>query len=349
MAKTIQKDKLADFFKKLSEFEVYGPTQVDGIVFYRNMEANEPLLEFTNSQKPPKEVFFPQTEKMFDFEIEGTKIVDVKDVEPSQKPLLLFGIRPCDARAMRVLDKLFTWDYIDPYYVNRKERATIISLTCTGQETPLQNCFCTSVGGSPNATEGADMLWTDLGDSYFVESLTEKGNEILELGGALFKDPGKEDEKAAHEAKKKGEEAIVRGLETDGIAEALEESFESPYWEEFSRRCLGCGICTLLCPTCHCFDINDVLTGNKACRERSWDFCQHSYYSIHASGHNPRPEKKHRQRNRIYHKFLYSGKNLDLLGCVGCGRCITRCPVNIDIIEVVEGIKEDAGQGGDGA
>jgi sulfhydrogenase subunit beta (sulfur reductase) len=281
--------------------------------------------------------------------MEGARITGIKEPDYPETPILLFGIRPCDTRAIITLDKLFTWDYIDPYYVNKRERATIISFACTQEFMPLASCFCTSVGGHPASTDGVDMLWTDIGDKYVVEALTDKGNNILELGGNVFADASKEDGQAAIDAKKRAEEGIIRKLETDGIAEALEATFDSDYWDEFSKRCLGCGVCTLLCPTCHCFDIYDIVANGKAWRERSWDSCQYPYYSVHASGHNPRPAKRNRQRNRIYHKFLYEDKNLGVLGCVGCGRCVSGCPVNIDIIEVCEGAKETAIKGDGGS
>jgi ferredoxin len=340
MAKVIQKHELTTFLENLSNYEIYGPIEEDDVVLYRKLGKFEPLLEFTNSQKPPKEIFFPQTEKMFDFEIKGKKFIDIKEPEKLKKPLILFGVRPCDAGAFVILDKLFTWDYIDPYYVERRKRATVISLSCTNAEMPQNNCFCSSVGGSPSSKAGADMLWTDINDSYYVESLTDKGDKILKQGGKLFKDAKSDDRKKAQHAQKKAENSLVRKLNIEDIGSALENRFESGYWEQFSRRCIGCGICTILCPTCHCFDINDIVSRGKGWRERTWDSCQYPYYTIHASGYNPRPEKKHRQRNRIYHKFLYMKKNLDVLGCVGCGRCISQCPVNIDIIEVAEGIME---------
>jgi Fe-S-cluster-containing hydrogenase component 2 len=184
------------------------------------------------------------------------------------------------------------------------------------------------------------MLWTDLGERYLVESLTEKGHAIIGLAGDIFSDPAEGDEDAAREVTKQAEDRIIRTLDLDGVTEALESAFGSDYWDSFAKRCIGCGICTLMCPTCHCFDISDVSSMGTIRRERTWDTCQTEYYTIHASGHNPRPVKSYRQRNRIYHKFLYMGKNLEVLGCVGCGRCISGCPVNIDIIEVIEGVKE---------
>jgi len=344
MAKLIRKEKLSDLLEKLSDFDIYGPVEEDGVVLYRKI-TNEFQQDFKNSQKPPKDVVFPQTEKMFDFTKEGYRFVGVKDLEPSKQPILLLGIRPCDARAMEVLDKLFTWDYVDPYFVDRRNRTTVISFTCTQPLLPDKSCFCTSVGGSPSTDEGADMLWTDIGDSYLVESLSDKGTAILEAAGDLFTDAGSDDEEVAEAAKKEAEDSIVKVLDTNGITEALEKLFGSEYWEGVAQRCIGCGICTLLCPTCHCFDINDVVVKGEGWRERTWDSCQYPYYSVHASGHNPRPIKRHRQRNRIYHKFLYIDKNLGVIGCVGCGRCISACPENIDIIEVTEGAKEVACNG----
>ena len=337
MTKIIGKDKVTDLLGKLSDFNVYVPVEKGGVVSYYPFDKDI-LLDFSNSKKPPKDIFFPQTEKMFDFVIKDLKITDVKEPEFPDEPILLFGARPCDAAANTILDGVFNWDYKDPYYNNKRESAITISLGCTE---PRDSCFCTSMGGGPGSSEGSDMLWTDLGDRYLVESVTGKGEKILELGGDLFTDASESDEDAAQEVTKKAEKSIVRTLDLDGVTEALENAFGSDYWEEFANRCLGCGICTLLCPTCHCFDINDVITKGKGWRERTWDTCQTSYYSVHASGHNPRPEKSYRQRNRIYHKLLYMGKNLEVVGCVGCGRCISGCPVNIDIIEVVEGVKED--------
>ena len=279
---------------------------------------------------------------MLNFKREGSRFVGAETSEGSEKPILLFGVRPCDASSMAIIDTLFSWDYIDNYYVNRRNNATVISLCCTLPDMPQKNCFCTSVGGSPYGKEGSDMLWTDIGDSYLVESLSDKGKKILYGGKNLFKDATTDHKKKAQVVQKEAEKSIERKLDRNGISDALEKTFDSEYWDEFPKRCLGCGICTLLCPTCHCFDINDIVSKGKGWRERTWDSCQYPYYTLHASGHNPRPVKKHRQRNRIYHKFLYMDKNLDVLGCVGCGRCISKCPVNIDIIEVIESAKEVA-------
>jgi sulfhydrogenase subunit beta (sulfur reductase) len=336
MTEIIKKENLAKFLALLSDYDIFAPGEVDGVVLYGPLEGDI-VLDFSNSRKPPKGAFFPQTEKMFDFRVDGPRITGVEEPEKSDAPILLLGVRPCDSRAMLAIDKLFSWDYIDPYYVSRRQNATTISFSC---QTPDRNCFCTSMGGSPVSPEGADMLWTDIGNRYLVESMTEKGEAVLGKGQELFSKASEADIEAGEAAKKKAEGGITRTLDTEGVEEALEKVFESQHWKDFSARCLGCGICTLLCPTCHCFDIYDIVTGGKAWRERTWDSCQYPYYSLHASGHNPRPDKSFRQRNRVYHKFYYMRRNLDVLGCVGCGRCISNCPVDIDIIEAVEDAKE---------
>lgn len=346
MAKLILKSDMPAFFEKLNGFDLYGPVNVDGTSLFKKLALGETLelSGFENSKKPPKDLLFPQTEKMLDFVKKGNRFVDATDAGLPEKPRVAFGIRPCDAHSLTILDPLFSWDYTDKYYVNRRENMTLVGLSCTSENMPLKSCFCTSVGGGPASTKGLDLLLTDLGESFYVESLTPKGEKLVELGCDLFKDAGSDNDGVVADLKEKAARRISRKVEIEGISEVLEGTFESPYWEEFSKRCLGCGICTLLCPTCHCFDISDVIERGEGRRERTWDSCQYEYYTIHASGHNPRPLKKHRQRNRILHKFHYMKKNLDVTGCVGCGRCISDCPVNIDIIEVIEGVKGTGGE-----
>jgi len=170
MNAAIKKDEISNLLNLLADFEIFGPAVEKDALLFSRLDGNNLLFDFTNTQKPPKDVFFPQTEKMLDFEREGKQFIGVKEPEKSVKSILLFGVRPCDARSTTILDSLFSWDYIDTYYVDRRERATIISFSCTPPQLPEKNCFCTSVGGSPSSKEGVDMLWTDIGDSYYVES-----------------------------------------------------------------------------------------------------------------------------------------------------------------------------------
>jgi ferredoxin len=150
----------------------------------------------------------------------------------------------------------------------------------------------------------------------------------------FFSEPRAADISAAEGAKKKAREKTA-AMSFDGLKEKLDRGFDSPLWESISRVCLGCGLCTYQCPTCHCFDITDEKDGQDGTRIRAWDSCQYALFTHHASGHNPRPEKVQRMRQRILHKFQFTVDNFDEVFCVGCGRCVQNCPVNLDVREAL--------------
>jgi len=284
---------------------------------------------------PPKSVLFPQTETLYEYEAGGTELIMPE--EPEEKVLL--GVRPCDARALTIVDKLFSWDIDDPYYVNKRENTTIIGLAC---QEPGINCFCTSLGGGPASTEGIDLLLTDLGEGYLLQPLTEKGEKLCQDAGELLVEAAGEDRQAAESLHQEAAEKIVRKIEVDTIPQKLEELWESPLWKNISDACLGCGACTFLCPTCHCFDIQDEMEGFEGRRCRVWDSCMFEEYTLHTSGHNPRPTRRERTRNRVNHKYSYFVKNFGTIACVGCGRCIDNCPVNIDILDILSQVVKEA-------
>jgi ferredoxin len=242
----------------------------------------------------------------------------------------VFGIRPCDAKSFAIIDPVFKEDFEDPFYASKRENILRIGLSCTQ---PCQNCFCTSFNDSPASSKHVDLLLTDIGDNYFVEVHTEKGKQVVK--SKLFTSANKSDETKKKDVEKKAKDAITRFQKTEGIAGKLDKIFEHPFWKEVADKCLRCGTCTYLCPTCHCFDIQDEATMTKGARVRVWDTCMIPEYTLQASGYNPRPTRMNRMRNRVYHKYNYYPKNLDVIACVGCGRCIDNCPVNIDIIDVV--------------
>ena len=289
-----------------------------------------------------KGIFFPQSEVLCRYE----KGVLVEETLPDER-ILLFGIRPCDARAIAELDEIFAASnsrFEDPYYLRRRENSVVVSLACMGKEAgqgaPARTCFCTSLGGDPAGTEGSDVVAYDLGDRYLLTAVTERGRTFLDDHGKVFE---KADEKTLNEAAEAAENAVDAaraGMETmdlEGIKERLDEAFDSEAWREITERCIGCGACTYLCPTCHCFDITDEDNGHgRGRRIRTWDSCQYPQFTLHASGHNPRSEKTPRMRQRVMHKFSYTVENNGKIFCVGCGRCVTYCPVNLDIREVLQ-------------
>jgi sulfhydrogenase subunit beta (sulfur reductase) len=333
----LKKNDLAEFVESLAgEMEVMGPVLKDGKMVFEAAAPEEFRLDFQNTYLSPKDLFFPQTEEMLEFDAtpgkEGAFILE--DVKDKPRRRLVMGIRPCDAKACAVLDTIFTNDqYSDPYWTEKREATTLIGLGCND---PCATCFCTSVNTGPFHEEGLDALAVDLGEKLLFKPLTPKGEEVLKKAKGLSP-ATTEDEARAEKQKQEAEAAITDKVETDNIEKrSVMELFEAPHWDEVQERCLNCGVCTFVCPTCHCFDIQDEVRDGKGGRVRNWDYCMSWLFTQHGSGHNPRPDKKSRVRQRFMHKFKYIPlKRSGAIGCVGCGRCVTLCPVNIDVRDVV--------------
>lgn len=333
--KVIEKNRIPGFIAHLqSRYPVFGPVETHDLFLFQPIENPAQInLCYSNSKIPPKSFCFPQTETLFRFTTDET----VK-IKPREKPpqSVIFGIRPCDAKSLKLLDEIFNDDPKDTIYISKRKNMILVGLTCV---TPSVNCFCTSLGGSPAGTDGLDVLLTDIGDKYFAEAFTEKGEKLFE-GFDNFTFAQDEEKKKKEETVKKACDSIRRSINVTNIDTILDDIFDAEYWETIAKKCLGCGICTFLCPTCHCFDIQDEIADVNGARIRVWDSCMYKEYSLQASGYNPRPSRKNRMRNRIYHKFNYFPKNTHMFGCVGCGRCISECPVNIDIIEIINKARE---------
>ena len=327
----LSKKDLPKFIDELiKKNTVYAPVDVnETIKFQQIKKASEANLEYVNSEIPPKALLFNQTETLFKF-TPGTK-AKIEPVDIDEKKII-FGIRPCDAKGFAILDNVFKGDFKDPYFLTKRKNTVLVGLSCIK---PGVNCFCTSLDDSPASSKYLDVLLTDIGDKYYVEIISDNGKQVTKTANKLFKSATESDTKKKKEAEKKAINAISRQQKTDKIVEKLDKIFEHPFWKEVAFKCVGCGTCTYLCPTCHCFDIQDESTLTKGARIRVWDNCMNPEYTLHASGYNPRPARANRVRNRVYHKYNYYPKNFDIIACVGCGRCIDLCPVNIDIIDVV--------------
>jgi len=326
------KNNLDKFLKILmADGEVFAPVDSDGVTLFKNIKnPSEINMEFSNSKVTPKTLLFKQTETLFKFTPGIKGKIESADIENGKS--VIFGIRPCDAKSFHILDYAFKGDFEDPYYLKKRENTMLVGLGCTK---PCINCFCTSFDDSPTSPEYTDMLLTDIGSKYFVEVKSDKAKQFVKKNNALFTSSSSDDETKKKEIEKESIDSISRHQKTEGISEKLDKIFDNPFWKEVSDRCVGCGTCTYVCPTCHCFDIQDESTLSKGARVRIWDTCMIPEYTLQASGYNPRPMRSNRMRNRIFHKYNYYPKNFDIIACVGCGRCIDNCPVNIDIIDTV--------------
>ena len=304
----------------------FGPVRIDNDLILTEVKPDDELnLDYANFKLPPKRQFLPQSESFLTYNGDSAEEVTI-----SSKGVVFFGIRPCDAHSLHHLDCVFLEEpFVDPYYLQRREKAVIISLACSD---PRETCFCTAVGGGPASKIESDVLAFDMGDAILLESCSQSGTEFIKRHGGLLSAPSKNEIETRTKIIAKSE-AAIRRLDLSRVPERLEGLFDSPLWEEVTQRCLGCGVCTYSCPTCHCFSLHDERTATGGRRIRVQDTCIFPQFTLEASGHNPRTESARRMRQRIMHKMKYAPERHDEIFCVGCGRCILDCPVNIDIRE----------------
>jgi len=340
----LPKEKLNKLIEALNKkIRVFAPYPDGDTVLFQPYDPAKTICLTQPATIPPKAIIFPQTETLFTFNFqkdpEDPKKAPVElkeNLEFSQT--VIFGARPCDAKGFCIYDRVYIdTDTPDPYYQGRREKTTIITLACTS---PSPGCFCTSVGGGPADQEGADLIMTDLESGYFFEPVTEKGEEILKENifedGSSYQDQAKKAQEDAVDLVKKPFTA------TDELPGEILSLFDNDeFWEHEAAKCISCGACTYLCPTCYCFNITDEQVANSGERIRTWDACMFSHFTLEASGHNPRPMKHQRLKNRVGHKFsYYPTKYEGVIACCGCGRCIRNCPVSVDISEIVAHAQE---------
>ncbi len=335
--KKIKKDQLKTLFNELSkDCSLFVPSGSKGYVGFDPWDGNS--ADFTewygNTTIPPKALFFPPVEAMLRFR-KGEAGYEIEELLPNGRPQIVFGVRPCDARALKITDILFSDTYRDPYYLKRRENATIVGLACNE---PCDTCFCTSLDISPGESQDVDLLCTDIGDELLMEAVSDKGEDLLSKMSGLSDASGEEESKAK-QLGESAKEKITRQIDTSGLLDKMRSSFENrEYWEDVSRKCMSCGICTYVCPTCHCFDICDENNKKDGKRVRNWDSCKFPLFT-RMPMENPRHEKWRRIRQRYHHKFEYFQMNFEAIACTGCGRCIRECPVNVDVTEIIGGIQ----------
>jgi sulfhydrogenase subunit beta (sulfur reductase) len=338
----ISKEKFpASINMLMSSYRIFGPVRDD-----RSHELNELKelkaaedadLQYRNTRLSPKGLFHPQSERMFQFSLakDDPDAGILKEAPKDFSDRIILGIRPCDAKAFQLDDKNFdTATYRDPWWVKRRESTILVGLACNN---PCSTCFCTSVGTGPFDPSGLDVLLVDIGEGYTVQGITDKGKSLvagMDGGGPL---PGGAADRMA-ELKKSAEASLGKLFDVEEIARRdMSELFNASFWDEVQFACINCGTCTFVCPTCWCFDIQDEVYENEGERLRLWDSCMFPLFTYHGSGHNPRAQKLQRVRQRFMHKLkYYPDKYNGGAACVGCGRCVRACPVNIDIRRVVQ-------------
>jgi sulfhydrogenase subunit beta (sulfur reductase) len=346
MEKIIDKKGLGDWIAALTKtgWQVQAPALEDGVWAFKPVDGKAEF-DYPNTKQPPKEFAFPQREVYFSFEQIKGEAPRLKQVMPEAPKCAVFGVRPCDGRGNVRMDKVFDAQFKDPYYQARRKNIAYVGLACNTAPSP--NCFCKSVGGSPVSTDGLDILLTDLGDKYFAQAVTKAGEDLMAAADKFAAKVSPADKKAVEKTHADALAQPQRAVkDAAGASKKLKASFDSPLWTELAQGCIGCGICTFLCPTCHCFDINDEVTSQtplKGNRVRTWDNCQFPDFTMHTSGHNPRENTGARLRQRVAHKFQYFQENFGMLLCTGCGRCVSECPVGIDIVTVVNKVAENVG------
>ena len=387
---TITKDRMREILSSFMEERRVAAPVADGkaIDFQEVDDVSRILMGDEIPYKSPKEFFFPRCEKIITFK--GDEAV----AEMPEKGLVLFGARPCDLEALKIMTAVFTTGkFEDPFFKARLDASLVIGAACLEKK---PGCFCELRETDMRYSESCDLFLENRGDEYEALYVSEKGREAL--GGLIpgldgFEGPGGGRKASAAQAAEgeSGEGAPAEGGTVEGapaeggtveggtaeggpaeggtaeggtvgmpvygetllpesaaartlsLENAGLEMFDRVDWAGIAETCQGCGLCTYICPTCHCFVFKDAMDGGEACRYRNWDSCMFPKFTLHASGHNPRASVRERYRQRVLHKYSYVKENFGYVACTGCGRCVRSCPAGMDIKAIVEGIMEELG------
>ncbi len=328
----------------MASHETYAPVEKFGKFDFKHVtrlsecDPESPIAK-TQSIKP---LFFPRSAKVMKFVATsaGTDVSEV-DEDPLAVKRVILGAKHCDTRALQVLDKVYNWDYIDTDYQKRRENTVIVSTRCDKADT---HCFCTSLDYDLENMDAMDVLVVNGTDGkIYIRSRTSKGSEFLNgMRDAGYGMPVEEEEAAP--AMKKQYESFAGSfrlkMNYKEVNEKLAKIFDTPEFENVSGNCVSCNTCAFVCPTCHCFKISDEKVRDTGVRYKSYDSCNNGYFTLMAGGHNPRPVKYRRWRQRAMHKFVYYKERFGENLCVGCGKCTIACPVNISIFEVVNQVAQ---------
>lgn len=325
MSQFISRKDMLTWLGQLTESrDLVAPTRVEELVLFRKVGQVEDIaFDFQNTTISPKEFFFPSSETLFSVVTSDGQVQLIPaEVE---RETVIFGIRPCDAKGISILDLPYMEEPGDDLYRQHRVKTTLIGLSCL---TACDECFCTSMDSGPDDVSNVDIMLTEVKDGYIVQVLTEKGKAILPDSMLTTVDlllPSA---------------PSLPTVPSDGISDKMRQAFDDPYWGRLADRCIHCKMCSYVCPTCYCFDARDYTNKESIERVRTWESCQSSGFTKIAGGHDPRADKGIRLRQRFGHKLIYFPEHFGPMHCVGCGRCVKTCPVNIDIREIIEDIQK---------
>ncbi len=337
---TIEKNDFGRLLEHLlKKYRVFGPTQRGLDATFNEIKTNDQLfLDYVSTVLPPKKFFHPPRLELFSFDLHQ-KHVKIEEIKQDEKTLLL-GIHPCDVHALLRLDDFFLGEFQDPYYQNRRKNTVLVALNCIE---PSDYAFCNSMGTGPFLEEGYDLLLTDIGTKYLIEIGSDTGQNILK--GIQLENATTADFTEKNHRFKLLEKRFKRFINTSWLSKIAQENIDHEVWERLGEQggvsgslpCLSCGQCSLVCPTCYCYDVYDTLdlSLKKGKRIRELDSCQLLEYGEVAQGGNFRPNRKDRIRHWMLCKLGVAAGGQQS-SCVGCGRCIRTCPVGIDITEVAK-------------
>lgn len=329
--RVIAKNSTQDWLASLAKtFTVVAPVdRGDAPAEFKELEAGDaPILDGSKSMLSPKDYLLPRYEVLVKIDKTDGKAT-VETPLPEEKPRVLLGTWLADAQAIRVLDRVFMErEFVDPYYARRREGLIVVAVMPAEMR---WSWFSASVDDVEEWKANVDAVMYDLGDKFYFEAISDKGAALVE--GAFASDAVESD------AAKKNE--LWATFKNTGIfpfaGKALYENlaWDDPIWNEIGQKCIACGMCSYMCPSCTCFDIQDETCGSCVERYRCRDTCQFEDFTLMVSGHNPRNNQVPRSRQRLLHKFKYQHEQFGVVGCTGCGRCVELCPVNVDIRDIL--------------
>ena len=342
---------------RAQRFKVIGPVKNDSAIVLEEIERIEQLpIGWTAQQRPgayklvntgggeyfgsalgphswKQFLHLPRIDVLVSKKVDGGWTFEPASDDPP--PQAFLGVRACDLQAIQLLDRVFLNSYTDPHYAKRRQRLFIIAVNCN---TPSENCFCQSMHSGPRAETGYDLAITELPDAFLMHIGSEAGSDVL--NGVNWMPATAFDLGRATQMMQRAQSQFAKSVLTEDLPHVLFDNLEDARWDQIGARCLSCANCTMVCPTCFCNTMEDRITldGQTATRTRVWDSCFVMDFS-HMHAGNSRATTRARYRQWLTHKFASWKDQFGSLGCVGCGRCTTWCPVGIDITDEVRALR----------